>query len=176
MTKEHNQFIKELSYKNSETSQKEVAEESIRNQLFKIIYEFEIANGNEVALDNVVELISDRLGMQLYKSNIEKYVSQVLESGKYKYSIDCNGNIKADFNKLDLLQKQYSDERNERAIRRLEYFVQRAEIYANELRQRKVKVTVENLKNQFTPEEQEKNRTWINLAITKILKDRNEER
>ena len=176
MARGFNEFLKGLKIQGGEASQKEVAEEVIKKQLFIIMPDLNMENGQTVKLSEIVQMISNRLEEKANKKQIAQVVTQVFRSGEYRYKIDDNGNIEASFSTADILQKSYEDKVREEAAERLQEFVQKVEQYAKELSQQKIRVTEYTLMNKFSEEDLERNESWINLAIDYVLEKQNQER
>lgn len=171
MARGMSEFLKALKIQGGEEAQIEVIEETIKKQLFIIMPELNMENGQTVSLSEIVKLISDKLDNQANKKQIAQVVTQVFQTGEYSYKIDDNGDIKASFSAAEILQKSYEDKVHEEAESRLHEFVQKVEQYAKELSQQKNKVTEYTLMKMFSEEELEKNKSWIDLAIDYVLKN-----
>ena len=171
-----NEFLKGLIVENGETSQIEIAEEAIKKQLFIIMREFDMENGQTVKLNEIVKMISDKLGIQRNKRKVAQIVMKIFQSGEYNYKINEKGNIEAVYSKADILQKQRDEEIHEEAENVLHEFIERTEQYAEQLSQQKVKVTEITLMKMFSEKELEKNHGWIDLAIDYVLEKQNQER
>lgn len=169
-------FLKGLKVENGETSQIEVAEEAIRKELFIIMPELNLENGQTVKMSKVVGMISDKLGINSNKMQIAEIIIQAFQTGHYSYKIDDKGNIEACFSRADILQKQYENKMHEEAEEILHKFVQQANEYANELLRQKTPISVANLQAMFSEEELQQNHIWIDLAISHVLEKQNQER
>lgn len=171
-----NKFFKGLRFEGGEASQKEVAEETIKKQLFIIMNELDLENGQTIEMNKIVKLISDKLGVQLNKNKIAQIVTQIFQNGEYKQKINEQGNVEIVLSTADILQKQRDDRIHEEAENMLHGFVEQVQEYVKKLEQQHVKVTEITLSNNFSPEEIEKNGTWIDLAIDHVLEKRNQEK
>lgn len=109
MNEARNEFLNELRYNKSETSQKEVVEEAIRKQLFSKLLELHLKNGESANFNEIVEQIANNLGLQKNKIKVAQYVIKVLQSGNYQFDIDDNGNIRASYSRLYQLQEQSTE-------------------------------------------------------------------
>ena len=115
MNKVQNEFLNGLKYEEGETSQKEVAREAIRKQLFGILNDSQLKKGESRDLNETVEQIANDLGLQENKAQIAQYITQLLQSGHYQFDIDDNGNIRANYSRLYMLQEQ-SAEKNRKEL------------------------------------------------------------
>jgi len=176
MTRGLNGFLKGLKFEGGETSQIEVAEEAIKKELFIIMQELNLQNGQTVKMNNIVQLISNKLGINTNKMQIAQIVMKVFQTGNYTYKINDNGDVEASFSTADILQREYEKQVHEEAEAKLHQFIQQTEQYANQLEQQNVKVTELNLQGLFSQEEQERNSIWIDLAIDHVLQEQNQER
>lgn len=175
MTRGFNEFLRGLRVKDGETSQVEVAEEAIKKQLFDILFELDMENGQEIEIDKVVQLISEKLGIQDNKNRIVQIITKVFEKGNSNYQINENGKIKAVFNRTYILQKEREKQLHQEAEVILKSFVPQVEMYVSYLEQQKISVNGINLRNQFSEEEREKNPIWIDLAIDRVLNKREQD-
>ena len=164
-----NEFLKGLKFESGETSQIEVAEEAIKKELFTILSELNLENGQTIKINKVVQLIANNLGINANKMQIEQIVTKVFSSGHYCYKINDNGDIEADFNTADILQKQHANQAREQAVTKLHEFVYKVEQFVGQLSQQKVPISVVNLQAMFSKEEQEQHPIWIDLAIDTVL-------
>ena len=98
-------FLNRLRYVEEKTSQIKVAEESIRKQLFSMLLDLHLKNGESTNFDEIVEKIANNLGLQANKAQIAQYVTKVLQSGNYQFDIGDNGNIRANYSRLYQLQE-----------------------------------------------------------------------
>lgn len=105
MNKPQNEFLNGLKYEEGETSQRKIAEEAIRKQLFSMLLELHLKNGESTNFDEIVEQIANNLGLQANKAQIAQYVTKVLQSGNYQFDIGDNGNIRANYSRLYQLQE-----------------------------------------------------------------------
>lgn len=176
MNKARNEFLNELKYAEGETSQKKVAQEAIKRQLFCRLLDLNLKNGESTDLDETVEQIADSLGLQANKAQIVQYITQLLQSGNYQYGINSKGNIEAKYNRLYMLQEEAGEKSREEMHDILQEFVERTELYASELEQQNIKVTETNLRNKFSEREQEFKGNWITLAIDKVLEMQSQEK
>lgn len=176
MNKARNEFLNELKYAEGETSQKKVAQEAIKRQLFCRLLDLNLKNGESTDLDETVEQIADSLGLQANKTQIVQYITQLLQSGNYQYGINSKGNIEAKYNRLYMLQEEAGEKSREEMHDILQEFVERTELYASELEQQNIKVTETNLRNKFSEREQEFKGNWITLAIDKVLEMQSQEK
>ena len=176
MAKGYNEFLEGLKFEGGETSQIEVAEEAIKKHLFRMVNDLEMENGESIDINKIVELIADKLGLQAYKIQISKYITQLLQKGKYQFDIDDNGNIRANYSRLYMIQKDNDRRGREEANKILQGFVKRVEEYASQLEQKNIKVTESSLQNQFCEEELNKNANWIDIAIFSVMENRNQEK
>ena len=171
-----NDFLKGLRFEGGETSQIEVAEEAIKKELFIIMPELNLENGQIVKMSKVVELISNKLGINTNKMQIAQIVTKVFQTGNYSYQINDNGDVVAKFNTADILQKEYEDKVHEEAEEILHKFVQQVEDYATKLTQQKMQVSAVSLQSMFSEEALQQNPIWIDLAISHVLDTQNQER
>ena len=171
-----NDFLKGLKFEGGETSQIEVAEEAIKKELFIIMPELNLENGQTVKMSKVVELISDKLGINTNKMHIAQIVTKVFQTGNYYYQINDNGDVVAELGTADILQRQYESKVHEEAEEILHKFVQQAEDYAIRLTQQKMQVSAVSLQAMFSEEELQQNPIWIDLAISHVLDTQNQER
>ena len=105
MNKPQNEFLNGLKYVEGETSQRKVAEEAIKKQLFSMLIDLNLKNGEATDLNEMVEQIANNLGLQAEKNQIAQYVTKVLRTGNYQFDIDDNGNIRANYSRLYQLQE-----------------------------------------------------------------------
>ena len=176
MQQKQQEFAKSLRSEKAQESQNEIAKEAIRRALFKILSSLDIENGKKVELNHVVDLILLELGNNLDREMLEAYIRETIQSGKYKYKINQEEKIISDLNKLAHAQKKHNDRESEVAKEILQTFIQKVEIFAKELSNKKIKITKENLKSQFEERELEDNKIWIDLAVTKYLSIQKQER
>lgn len=176
MTRGFNEFLKGLKVDGGETSQIQVAEEAIKKELFIIMPKLNWQNGQTVKISKVVELISNKLGINTNKMQIAQIITKVFQTGNYTYKINDNGDVVANFSTADILQKEYEDKVHEEAEEILHKFVQQVEGYATKLTQQKMQVSAVSLQAMFSEEEQQKNPIWIDLAINHVLQEQNQER
>lgn len=176
MNKPKNEFLNGLKYGEGETSQKEVAQEAIKKQLFSMLIDSNLKNGEAISLNGTVEQIANNLGLQAEKNQIAQYVTQLFKSGNYQFDIDDNGNIRANYSRLYMLQEESAEEERKKVNGILQEFIQRAEEYASQLSQQKVKVTEITLMNQFSEKELDQNSGLIDLAIAHVLETQNLEK
>ena len=176
MNTAQNEFLNGLKYEEGETSQKQIAEEAIKKQLFRILHDSKMKKGESKDLNETVEQISNDLGLQENKVQIAQYITQLLQSGNYQFDIDDNGNIRANYSRLYILQETAAEKNREEVYEILQEFIQRTELYASELEKQNARVTETNLKNKFSPREQDLKGNWITLAIDHVLENRNQDR
>lgn len=176
MNKARNELLNELKYEEGEASQKKVAEEAIKRQLFCRLCNLHLENGESTDLDEAVEQIADSLGLQANKKQIAQYITQLLQSGNYQYGIDTKGNIEAKYSRLYMLQEEAGEKSREEMHDILQGFVERTELYASELKQQNIKVTETNLRNKFSEREQEQESICITLAVEKVLEMQSQEK
>lgn len=176
MNKARNELLNELKYVEGETSQKKVAEEAIKRQLFCRLRNLHLENGESTDLDEAVEQIADSLGLQAYKEQIAQYITQLLQSGNYQYGIDTKGNIEAKYSRLYMLQEEAGEKARKEMHDIFQGFVERTELYASELKQQNIKVTETNLRNKFSKREQEQENICITLAVEKVLEMQSQEK
>lgn len=176
MTRGLNQFLKGLKVENGDTFQKQVAEETIKKEFFVIMQEIDLEDGQIVEMENVVQLISDKLGIVGNKKKIVQILTQVLQSGEYLYIVNENGDIETSYGNVEIFQKQREKQMKEEATGMLQRFVYKVEQYATQLEHQKVKVTEFTLLQQFDNEELEKNAHWIDLAIDHVLEMREQQK
>lgn len=172
MTRGQNEFLKGLKFEDGKISQKEVAEEAIKKQLFRILNESKMQKGESKEIDEVVEQIANNLGLQANKEAIAQYIKQLFQSGEYQFDIDENGNIKANYSRLYMLQKQSDEIETKKVNEILQGFIQRVEMHVDKLEQQKAKITEVSVMHQFSEEELQKNGGWIDLAIDHVLEMR----
>ena len=170
------EFLKGLRFEEGKTSQIEIAEEAVKKQLFIVINELNLENGQVVKMDNVVQLISDKLGIQGNKNKIAQIITKVLDSGEYLQRINKDGNIEAAYGTVVMLQKERENTMHREAEASLSIFVEKAKQYASQLDKKNVKVTEITLMNQFSEEELKKNGSWIDIAINHVLEKQNKDR
>lgn len=171
-----NEFLKGLKFKDGETSQKEVAKENIRKQLFKILMDSNLQKGESRDLYETAEEIANNLGMQQNKEKIAQYIIQLFQGDQYQYNIDESGNIKANYSRLYMIQKERDRKGHEEAEEILQGFIQKVERYAKEMEQKKVVITEASLMRQFEEKELQRNSVWIDLAIDHVLEAREQEK
>lgn len=171
-----NEFLNGLKYEEGETSQKQVAKEAIKNQLFKILRDSELKKGESRDLNETVGEIANSLGLQENKAQIAQYITELFQSGEYQFDIDENGNIRANYSRLYMIQKANDKRGREEAEEILHGFMIRVENYVKELEQQKVKITEISVMNKFSEEELKKNGGWIDLAIFHVLEMKNQEK
>ena len=169
MNKPQNEFLNGLKYVEGETSQRKVAEEAIKKQLFSMLIDLNLKNGEATDLNEMVEQIANNLGLQAEKNQIAQYVTKVLRTGNYQFDIDDNGNIRANYSRLYLLQEISAEKERKEVNGILQGFIEKTKLYASELEQQNVRVTATNLRNKFSPREQEFKDNWIAIAIDKVL-------
>jgi len=174
MTTEEKSFRNRLICRNAIQGQKETAETLIREQLFKICFEKDLENGNTIPLKEMVEVISNRLGLPKSKKQISEHVKQVLQSGKYKVKINEEDIIVADLNEMDKRAKKYQDDKNREANETFAKFVELVETHISQLEEQKIKITEQNITKQFSEEQRQRDYLWIDLAIGKVLRERNQ--
>lgn len=172
MTRGLNEFLKGLRIEGGEASQKEVAEEAIKKQLFRILDDLNLKKGETVDLDKTVEKIANSLGLQENKVQIAQYITKLFQSDEYQFDIDDNGNIRANYSRLYMIQKANDQRGREEAEGILYGFIQKVETYIKELEQQKVKITEVSVMHRFSEEELRKNGEWIDLAIDHVLEMR----
>jgi len=172
MTTKEKSFRNKLFCRKAIQEQKQTAEILIKEQLFKIVNEFDLENGYTLKLNEMVEIISNRLGLQKNKEHIAQYIKQILHTGKYKVSINDEDIIEVILNEQERRTKEYQDEQNKKAKLELAKFVKLAETYSNQLECQNLKINKENIKKQFNQEQREKDYLWIDLAIDKVLRER----
>lgn len=168
MTKEQNEFLKGLKFNDGETSQKEIAEESIGRQLFHILSKSKLKNGEVKDIENVVEQISNDLGLQKYRTQIKRYITQLLKNDRYQYGIDANGNIIANYSRLYMVQMAAEQASCEAAEKNLQRYIQLVKKYVKNLEKQDIKVTRESIISQFNAEELRENTGWVDLAIESV--------
>ena len=171
-----NDFLKGLKFEGGETSQIEGAEDAIKKELFIIMPELNLKNGQTVKMNKVVELISNKLGINTNKMQIEQIVTKIFQKDYYLYKINDKGDVVAEFTTADILQKQYEDKVHEEAEEILHKFVQQAEDYATKLTQQNMQVSALSLQAMFSEGELQQNPIWIDLAISHVLDTQNQER
>jgi len=171
-----NEFLKGLKIQGGDESQTEVAEEAIKKQLFIVMPELNMQNGQIVSLNSVVAQIAIRLENQISKKQIAQVVTHVFGTGEYNYKLNDKGNIVATYSSVVLSQNQRDEQLHEEANTILHEFIEKVENYAKQLSQQKIKVTEYTLMNLFAETELERNKTWIDLAINHVLKKQNQER
>lgn len=169
MNKPQNEFLNGLKYVEGETSQRKVAEEAIKKQLFSMLIDLNLKNGEATDLNEMVEQIANNLGLQAEKNQIAQYVTKVLRTGNYQFDIDDNGNIRANYSRLYLLQEISAEKERKEVNGILQGFIEKTKLYASELEQQNVRVTATNLRNKFSSREQEFKNNWIAIAIDKVL-------
>ena len=169
MNEARNEFLNGLKVEEGETSQIEVAEEAIKKQLFSILIDIDLKNGETVELSKIVDKIADSLGLQTNKSKIFQHLAKTLKDGSYQFDIDDNGNVKANYNRLYSLQELSTESEKRQSNQIYQQFIEKAKLYASELQEQDIKVTQENLRNKFSTREQEFQSNWISLAIDRVL-------
>ena len=112
MARGHNEFLEGLKVEGGETSQIEIAEEAIKKELFKIIVDMDLENGQCVKMSRLVQLISENLGIAGNKKQIEQIITKLFQTDRYLHKINSDGDVVANYNKMYILQKQH--EKNER--------------------------------------------------------------
>lgn len=170
MFKGNQKFLRGLRYEEGDQGQIEIAQESIRKQLFKRIGEINPQNGESINLAEMVDYIANNLGLQMHKQQIAQYINELFSGENYEFGIDEKGNIIAKYSRLFRIQRETDKEAHKRASDTLQMFVDRVNTYAKELEEQKVKVTADSLKSKFTFREQEVDKINIMLAIEKVLK------
>ena len=176
MARGQNEFLKGLKVEVDEASQKEVAEEAIKKQLFRILNTLDLENGSTVDLFETVKQIANILGMQESKKQIAQYITQLFQSGRYQFDIDEKGNIRANYNMIYMIQRESDKKGKEEAERILKGFIEKVEIQVNEMQQRKEIITDASIMSKFSEKERIINREWIDLAIDHVLETQNQER
>ena len=176
MQKKQQKFAESIRCEDAQKAQDEIAQESIKRELFKILVNSDIENGKKLELEQVVDLVVLELGLNSDREQLKNYIKKTIQSGKYKYKIDKDGHITQNFNKLAEAQKKHSDRESEIAKQTLLGFVQKVEMHAKNLQSKNTALNEKNLKSQFSEEELENNRIWINLAVAKFLTSQNQER
>lgn len=176
MKKAQNEFLNGLKYAEGETSQKQVAKEAIKKQLFKILNDSKLQKGESRDIDQTAEQIANNLGLQENKARIIQYITYLFNSGNYEFDIDESGNIRANYSRIYMLQKAEDQRGKEDAEKILQGFVQKAKEYARQLEHKKTKVTLYTLENQFSKEELEKYGDWIKIAIFAVVEQKNQEK
>lgn len=169
MNEARNEFLNGLKVEEGETSQIEVAEEAIKKQLFSILIDIDLKDGETVELSKIVDKIADSLGLQTNKSKIFQYLAKTLKDGSYQFDIDDNGNVKANYNRLYSLQELSTESEKRQSNYIYQQFIEKAKLYASELQEQDIKVTYENLRSKFSAREQEFQSNWISLAIDRVL-------
>jgi len=167
-----NEFLNGLRYEQGETSQKQVAEDAIKRQLFKILDESKLQKDESKDLNEVAENILVRLGLKQNKAKIAQFIIQLLQSNRYQYNIDENGNIRANYSRLYMLQKEDERKSHEEAEKILQGFIQKVEEHVVQLEQQKARVTEISIMRHFDEEEIYQYRGWIDLAIEHVLQAR----
>lgn len=170
MFKGNLQFLNGLISEKGKTDQIQLAQESIRKQLFRRIDEINPQNGESINLVEIVDYIANNLGLQMYRQQIAQYIKELLSGENYEFGIDEKGNIIAKYSRLFRIQRETDKEAHKKASNTLQMFVDRVNTYAKELEEQKVKVTADSLKSKFTFREQEVDKINIMLAIEKVLK------
>lgn len=169
MNEARNEFLNGLKVEEGETSQIEVAEEAIKKQLFGILIDIDLKNGETIELSKIVDKIADSLGLQTNKPKIFQCLAKTLKDGSYQFDIDDNGNVKANYNRLYSLQELSTESEKRQSNYIYQQFIEKAKLYASELQEQDIKVTQGNLMSKFSTTEQEFHSNWISLAIDKVL-------
>ena len=175
MLDKQQEFASRLKCADSQRDQEAIAKETMRKQLFKIISKSDIENGKKLELNSATDLIALELGAEIDREKIRNYIAETLQSGEYIYKID-DGYIVPNLNGLAKAQKRYNDRGSQEAEEKLKSFVERVETFANNLSIKKIGITEQNLKNQFTQRELESSKIWIDLAVRQFLASKNQER
>lgn len=174
MARGHSEFLDGLKFKDGKTSQRQVAEDAIKKQLFKILGDSQLKKGDSKDLNETVDQIANNLGLQSNKNQIVQYITQLFQSGEYQFDIDDNGNIRANYGRLYMLQNKAEEEELKKGNEIMQGFKQRVEAYATQLSQQKIKVTEYTLMNAFSEKEIEKDGEWIDIAIFAVIEKRKE--
>ena len=176
MERQRSGFLQELKYEDEIASQKKVAEEAITRQLFVTINDLKLENGDIIDINEMTNLIANKLGLQQYKSQIQRYITELIQNGSYEVIIDENGNIKANYSRLYMMKKAEEQRKCEEANRILQGFVDKVEEYASYLEHKNIKVTESTLQSKFSEEELKRNENWIDIAIFSVMENRNKEK
>ena len=169
-------FLQKLRYEDGNASQRKVAEEAIERQLFVTINDLKLENGDVIDINEMTNLIANKLGIQQYKSQIRQYITELIQNGSYQVIIDDNGNIKANYSRLYIMRKIEEQRNREEANKILQGFVQKVEEYASYLEHKNIKVTERTLQSKFSEEELKMNGNWIDIAIFAVMENRNKEK
>lgn len=171
----------------------EVAEEAIKQLLFRFLYELDLDNGKAVDLSEVVKHISESLGLSGVAEQLGKHIKALLTvplngEREYQYVISSSDKgtiqIQASYDRLyDWRRKKDKEERKE-AERILKGFVDKAKQYARELETEKAPVNMFTLYKKFEqgytePNSRfkwEKDKYWIEIAVSTVLESEKSER
>lgn len=179
MLNEQSDFIQGLRYEIDQEEQEKMAREAIRRELLRIVHKYDSIS---LKADIVEDLVINNLGLQENKAQVKECIEQILQNESSRYKMDerkeyiIKEDIMLELSKIADPQKRYQESRNRRAREKLQLFVHDVEIYANVLSYKKINITEENLKGMYSEADLEKNKRWIDLAVTKVLRDRNQER
>ena len=173
MARGYNKFLEGIKFQDGEASQKEVAEEAIKKQLFNIITNAKLQKGESIDINETVRQIADNLGLQEHKTKVMQYIIALFKSGDYQYDLNEDGNIRANYSRIYMIQKECDQKGKEEADGILRGFIERVEDYVKKMEQQKAIITDASIMNQFSEEELQKNGEWIDLAIDHVLEARN---
>lgn len=176
MKRSQNEFLKGLKNEDGKTSQKQIAQEAIRKQLFHRLNALDLKNGETTNLNNMAEQIADDLGLQTEINQITQYLMTLFKSGNYQFDLDDKGDIRANYSRLHILQEKEAEQSRAEVKAILQSYVDRTLAYASELESQNIRVTAVNLKHKFSLREQEFQNNWITLAIDKVLAMQNLEK
>jgi hypothetical protein len=159
-------FLDGILVMSPEEEQKRVAEENINKRLFRIIDSLNLENGDVIELSPIAEKIANDIGIE--KEKIINHITQLFQSGRYQFSIDDNGNIIANYNRLYMIQLKEAREGCQAAEKKMQEYIQLVRKYIGNLEGQKITITREAIISQFDEGDLRKNPIWIDLAIESV--------
>ena len=185
-----NQFKENLKY--SGESQ-EVSKEYISQKLFSFLYDLDLDDGIAIDLSRAVKHISESLGLSGVEEQLGGYIKSLLTvtlngERKYQYVISTSEEgvvqIKASYDRLYDGRREKDKEEKKEAERILKGFVDKAKQYARELETEKAPVNMFTLYKKFEqgytePNSRfkwEKDKYWIEIAVSTVLESEKSER
>lgn len=171
----------------------EVSKEHIRQKLFSFLYDLDLDNGKAVDLSKAVEHISESLGLSGEKKQLGEYINALLTvplngEREYQYVISCSDKgtiqIQASYDRLYDWRREKDKEEKKEAESILKGFVDKAKQYVGELETEKAHVNMFTLYKKFEqgytePNSRfkwEKDKYWIEIAVSTVLESEKSER
>lgn len=185
-----NKFSKNLKYPGKH---QEVAEEAIKQLLFRFLYDLDLDNGKAVDLSSAVEHISVSLGLSGVEEKLGEHIKSLLTvplngERKYQYVISTSEEgvvqIEASYDRLYALRRERDKEDKKEAERILKGFIDKAIQYVGQLENEKAPVNMYTLYKKFEQGYTEPNsrfkweqdKYWIEIAVSTVLESEKSER